>query len=99
MKDYSEYVERALKEHECTRDDDHKLFVWVVYYIKPELLNQPFRLAFFYASENGMPSYESISRCRRKLQEKHPSLRGTTWEKRHEKENDYIRKYSRGGRS
>lgn len=96
MRDYSEYVEKALKEHECTRDDDHKLFVWVVYYIKPELLEESFRNAFFYASTNGMPSYESISRCRRKLQEKHPSLRGKTWEKRHEKENDYIRQFAKG---
>lgn len=95
MKDYSEFVEKALKEHECTRDDDHKLFVWVVYYIKPELLKQSFQNAFWNASENGLPSYESITRARRKAQEKHPDLRGKAWEKRHAKENEYIRKFGR----
>ena len=30
-----------------------------------------------------LPSYESISRCRRKIQEKKPHLRGEKWNERH----------------
>ena len=30
-----------------------------------------------------LPSYESISRCRRKIQEKNPHLRGEKWNERH----------------
>ena len=33
-----------------------------------------------------LPTPESITRCRRKLQEEIPALRGTTWEKRHKKQ-------------
>jgi len=29
------------------------------------------------------PSFEGVGRCRRKLQEKHPELRGTKWNARH----------------
>ena len=33
-----------------------------------------------------LPSYESISRCRRKLQEHNPELRGRSWDYRHKKQ-------------
>jgi hypothetical protein len=37
-------------------------------------------------SKGDLPAPESITRCRRKLQELYPKLRGTTWEKRHKKQ-------------
>ena len=37
-------------------------------------------------SKGDLPAPESITRCRRKLQEEIPALRGTTWEKRHKKQ-------------
>ena len=37
-------------------------------------------------SKGDLPTPESITRCRRKLQEEIPTLRGTTWEKRHKKQ-------------
>ena len=39
-------------------------------------------------SKGDLPTPESITRCRRKLQEEIPSLRGTTWEKRHKKQDE-----------
>lgn len=95
MKDYSDIVEKILRAIPATRDDDHKLYVWVVSKLKPELMNEPFGRTFFDAISNGLPSYESITRARRKAQEKHPDLRGKAWEKRHAKENEYIRKFGR----
>ena len=44
---YKDSVERVLKEHPETRDDDHKLFVWVCYYEKPELLEETFSNVFW----------------------------------------------------
>ena len=39
-------------------------------------------------SKGDLPAPESITRCRRKLQEEIPALRGTTWEKRHKKQDE-----------
>ena len=95
MKDYKTIVERVLKEHPETRDDDHKLFVWVCYYEKPELLEETFSRVFWNHSENGLPSFETIRRTRQKLQEKKTSLRGKKYEARQAKQSDYIKTYGR----
>ena len=95
INDHADLVEKILKEHPDTRDDDHKLYVWIVSIVKPELMRAPFGRTFWDAKSNGLPSYESITRARRKAQEKHPDLRGKAWEKRHDRENDYIRNYGR----
>lgn len=93
--DYKLIVEDLLKEVPCTRDDDNKLYVWVISKMNPEAMNMPFGKTFFYASENGLPSYETIRRTRQKLQHDKPSLRGKAYEKRQEKQNDYIRAFGR----
>ena len=36
-------------------------------------------------AKGDLPSYESISRCRRKLQEECPNLRGEKWHERHKR--------------
>ena len=42
-------------------------------------------------AQGKLPSFESISRCRRKIQQEDRSLRGELWDKRHQIAND-IRK-------
>ena len=37
-------------------------------------------------ADGKLPSYESISRCRRKIQEEKPELRGEKWKERHDAE-------------
>ena len=39
-------------------------------------------------SKGDLPAPESITRCRRKLQETIPALRGTAWDKRHKKQKE-----------
>ena len=39
-------------------------------------------------SKGDLPAPESITRCRRKLQETIPALRGTAWDKRHKKQTE-----------
>lgn len=95
IKDYARFVEHVLREHPETRDDDHKLFVWVCTLVCPGIMKEPFGKAFWYHMENGMPSYESITRQRRKLQEQHPHLRGKKYLKRQGKQDEYILKYGR----
>ena len=88
-------VENILDDHPETRDDDLKLFVWVCYHTHPSLLNETLSKAFWNHDENGLPSFETITRIRRKVQEKNPRLRGTLYEKRHHKEAEYITTFGR----
>ena len=40
-------------------------------------------------NDGELPAFESVSRCRRKMQEKYPELRGTAYEQRIKKEAEY----------
>jgi len=81
-------VEKFLTKYPVLRDDDRRLIVnlWtkrmggsdIVDHLEPNEVMK--RIA---SSE--MPSPESITRCRRKLQEKCPNLRGEIWYKRHQR--------------
>jgi len=46
-------------------------------------------------AEGKLPSYESISRCRRKIQEKNPHLRGEKWNERHGRAKEIRREIAR----
>jgi hypothetical protein len=65
------------------RDNDERLManIWNKYIGNIEYLNAKDVLTML--AKGQLPSYESISRCRRKLQELHPELRGEKWEARH----------------
>ena len=78
-------IEVFIKKHKVLRDSDDKLManIWAKYLGNVESFNAKDILTMLGKSE--LPSYESISRCRRKLQEEFPELRGEKWLKRHEK--------------
>jgi len=78
-------VEKYLRKHKVLRDSDDRLManIWAQYIGHIEFLNAKDILSMLSRSE--LPSYESISRCRRKLQEEFPELRGEKWLKRHNK--------------
>lgn len=71
-------VKQALIKNKSARDDDHLLYIEVVYIIDPGLVNVNFVMNFKNARQLGLPPFESVSRARRKLQEKYPELRATT---------------------
>lgn len=95
MKEHKELVELMLKKYPEVRDDDMRLFACVCKALCPELMKQPFAQVIWYHSENNLPSYESITRCRRKLQEEHPELRGKKYLQRQERQSEYIEKFGR----
>lgn len=95
MKDHMNVVEAVLKAHPETRDDDMKLYVWIISEICPEVMKQPFAKVLWYHNNHGLPSYESVTRARRKLQEKNPELRGKKYEKRMMNQDEYIKRYGR----
>lgn len=71
-------VKQALERNKSAREDDHLLYIEVVYIIDPGLVNVNFMMNFKNARQLGLPPFESVSRARRKLQEKYPELRATS---------------------
>lgn len=64
-------VQAILAEDKVARADDHYLYYLVVkHYTKDEFL-----YAFIFHKQLQIPTFESVSRARRKVQEKFPELR------------------------
>ena len=95
MKDYKKIVETILKNHPDARDSDFRLFGWVCANLKPEVMDMPFKQVMWQHKELDMPSFDTIQRTRQKLQHDKPELRGKNYEKRMEKQSEYIQKFGR----
>ena len=82
-------IRDLLIKHPHLRDDDNKLLanVWFQTVIPLEEAWMDF-LAI--VAKGDIPSPKAISRCRRKLQEMHPSLRGEQWYKRHKMQEQVV---------
>ena len=81
-----------------TRDDDMYLYVQFCKYIGIKAaLKLPFYVVMVHSKEFGMPSYESVSRARRKVQSECPELRASEETKaaRQEYEQMYL-EWARG---
>lgn len=86
-----EKVEKLLSEKPHLRDNDHKLIanIW-----HKELLDtgvEPksitgFEFLFTFSNSDVLSNPESIRRCRQKIQEETPELRGNSWKERHKNE-------------
>ena len=81
-------VEKFLTEYPVLRDNDRRLIVnlWTKRMGGSEIVDHldPNEVMRLIASPE-LPSSESITRCRRKIQEKYPNLRGEVWYKRHQR--------------
>lgn len=69
---YENVVHAILLDKAATRADDKLLYFWV---LRMEHFFTGVTLEEFLLSDAGYPNYDSITRCRRKLQEKYPELR------------------------
>lgn len=77
-------IRELLIEYPETRDNDNALIAFLLMDMDFLNLKQITAQDFLMNLKNGdYGSVESITRCRRKLQEKNPDLRGEIWEKRH----------------
>ena len=81
-------VSELLHKHPRLRDSDNLLVstLWWKYYGDEYCRHGSIINLLTDLSKDKLPSYESVSRCRRKIQEEVPQLRGEKWEKRHESE-------------
>lgn len=77
-----EMVDYALINNIYTRDNDHKLVAWIWQNEMDDTISGD---VIHLLNNNQLTSWETIARMRRKLQEEDESLRGSTWEKRHDK--------------
>jgi len=69
-------VKSLLTDHPELRDSDKKL-IWRVWEELDLTGTTELSQAMYYANFLRAPSTESIRRCRQKIQEKHPELRGS----------------------
>lgn len=88
----NDVVHRLMVKHPELKDNDYKLVVAVW---NKELLAQGIDIkditgyeAFKCISAGKVSPIESITRCRRKLQEQYPQLRGQRWADRHDQETE-----------
>ena len=72
-------VEKFLTKYPELRDDDERLManIWMSHIGNLEIKNG--RDILHMLAKHKLPSYESVSRCRRKIQEQNPKLRGEKW--------------------
>lgn len=94
MKNYYNIVKRILTDNSETRDDDMYLYALVVAESGLVGVDEPFYSVLAAAKEKKLPSYESVSRARRKVQEKEPDLRGHRYKVRKLEEGEYREYYS-----
>ena len=89
-KKIQEIVEKSLQNDVRARDNDMRLtaLIWLkeLGILKDKCMPMLELIAY-----NKVTNFESISRCRRKLQELHPDLRGEKYKARHEKQEEVKR--------
>lgn len=95
LKKLEEIVLPILERDEEARNDDFHLYSEVVAATHPEFLNVTFLDALRCHKVLGLPNYESVTRVRRKLQEKHPELESERAKKHRKKEEAEYREYAK----
>ena len=93
MKNYYNVVRQIMIENPKTQDDD--MFLYSVFCAKFCLVkyDETFYQVMLTAKSRGLPSYESISRARRKVQENEPALSGKRRNQRKKEEKAYREWY------
>lgn len=93
--DVYNFVKGILERYPATRDDDMKLYaIACATQENPVPNGVTFYNALYKHEDYNMPSYESITRARRKVQEQEETLRGRKYKARHDREREYRDQYS-----
>jgi len=89
MKDHYTEVKRILNTWPATRDDDMLLYAIFIAESKLVSSGETFYKVMSTAKARNLPSYESVTRARRKVQEKEPDTRGKRYKARQKEEETY----------
>ena len=84
-------IQHALQKHPVLRDNDNRLIANIWFKKISSIDELSGKDLLMWIAKGKLPSFESISRCRRKIQQEDKSLRGELWDKRHQVASD-IRK-------
>jgi len=94
--EWGDKVKHILEMDSEARDDDFILYLDVCKrYTDVPVWAVSFEEAMINRKEYGLPSYEAITRARRRVQQKYPELRGNRYEKRMERQADFLDEYAR----
>ena len=88
-------VTKLLIKYPSLRDNDDKLMANIWCNRIDNLHTETATNVLIMLAKRKLPSYESISRCRRKIQEKTPHLRGEKWNERHGRAKEIRREIAR----
>lgn len=69
-------VKEVLENFPDTRSSDSLLYVKICKMINPKIARMPYERVMLEADKLGIPRYDSVSRCRRKVQAEYKELRG-----------------------
>lgn len=94
MKDHYTEVKRILNTWPATRDDDMLLYAIFVAESRLVSSDETFYKVMSTAKARKLPSYESVTRARRKVQENEPDTRGKRYKARQAEEKIYHEHYS-----
>ena len=89
-------VADILNKLPATRSDDYLLYREICNRLCPQAGALPLSTALERHKSLGMPSWETVSRCRRKVQERNPELRDPVATKVRAEEEKQYKEYARG---
>lgn len=89
-------VKEILIKSPKARNSDAYLYYKVIEKLNRGSSNKPFKEVLFNLEEMGLPLYDTVTRARRKIQEKNPELQGDERVTKRRKENEEVfKEYSR----
>lgn len=88
-------VLEILEQSPAARSDDCVLMWLVCDKTKPEIVEKPFADVLYNHKSLGLPNWETVTRCRRKIQEKRPDLVPAETARKRRKEEEEYREYAR----
>ena len=94
LKNVQRIVLNCLEDNAALRDNDNKLVanIWYKHIKKTRDLSSMKALDLLVAlGNNELPSWESITRCRRKIQQERTDLRGKNYDKRQRYQKDVAK--------
>lgn len=77
LKETAKLVKVILENYPIARDSDQYLYLRVAKSLNPDSLERPFVEVMANLKELGLPCFETVRRCRQKVQEENPRLKGT----------------------
>lgn len=96
LKNLEEVVECVLEKHEKARNDDFMLYGYVISKFGIDM-HQELQRFLWEHEKQAVPSFESVSRCRRKIQERRQELQGFDMLVKRAEEREKYELYAKGG--